>query len=268
MEPADPKIAMENSPTALIADDEAELRRYLKSLLAELWPELEICAEAVNGIEALEAIGRLSPQIAFLDIRMPGLTGLEVAAELGPASPCHLVFVTAYDEYAVTAFEQQAVDYLLKPVTGERLNQTVRRLKRKLERAAAPPPWMATLARELLEKMPAVEKGAESLQWLRVQRGGGVELVAVTDVVYFQAQDKYTAAVTRDRTHLLRISIRHLTAQLDPDAFWQIHRGTIVKVSQIDKIDRSLTGRGLIRLKDRPETLTVSRPYLKLFKQM
>jgi DNA-binding LytR/AlgR family response regulator len=268
MAQADQKIAVGKGPTALIADDEAELRRYLKTLLAELWPELAICAEAANGIEALEAIGRLTPQIAFLDIRMPGLTGLEVAAELGPSSSCHLVFVTAYDEYAVTAFEKQAVDYLLKPVTGERLNQTVRRLKRKLERATAPPPWMATLAQELLEKMPAGEKKPDFLHWLRVQRGDGVELVPVTDVVYFQAQDKYTAAVTRDRTHLLRTSIRDLTSQLDPDAFWQIHRGTIVKVSQIARVDRSLTGRGLIRLKDRTETLTVSRPYLKLFKQM
>jgi DNA-binding LytR/AlgR family response regulator len=265
---SDQKKVLENPPTALIADDEAELRRYLKALLAELWPELEISAEAANGIEAVELIHRLSPQIAFLDIRMPGLTGLEVAAELGPPSSCHLVFVTAYEEYAVTAFEKQAVDYLLKPVTGERLRQTVRRLKRKLDGATAPPPWMATLAQELLKKMPAGNKGTEPLQWLRVQRGEGVELVAVADVVYFQAQDKYTAAVTRDRTHLLRTSIRDLSAQLDPDAFWQIHRSTIVKVSQIVKVDRSLTGRGLIRLKNRPETLTVSRPYLKLFKQM
>jgi DNA-binding LytR/AlgR family response regulator len=268
MKTSDGKIAAVDSPTAVIADDEAELRRYLKSLLADLWPELAICAEAANGIEALAAIERLDPRIAFLDIRMPGLTGLEVAAELGPSLSCHLVFVTAYDEYAVTAFEKQAVDYLLKPVSGERLSQTVERLKRKLDRASAPPTWMAALAQELLETMPAANKGPEFLQWLRVQRGDGVELVPVSDVIYFQAQDKYTAAVTRNRTHLLRTSIRDLTAQLDPAAFWRIHRSTIVKVSKIAKVDRGLTGRGLIRLKERTETLTVSRPYLHLFKQM
>jgi DNA-binding LytR/AlgR family response regulator len=127
---------------------------------------------------------------------------------------------------------------------------------------------MATLAQELLETMPAADKGPDFLHWLRVQRGDGVELVPVSDVVYFQAQNKYTAAVTKDRTHLLRSSIRELTARLDPAAFWQIHRSTIVRVSQIAKVDRGLTGRGLIRLKDRSETLTVSRPYLHLFKQM
>jgi DNA-binding LytR/AlgR family response regulator len=268
MDQADKKRAGAMAPTALIADDEAELRRYLKTRLAEVWPELEICAEAANGIEALAAIGRLSPQIAFLDIRMPGLTGLEVAAKLEPASACHLVFVTAYDEYAVTAFEKQAVDYLLKPVTSERLSQTVFRLKRKLEQTTAPPAWMAALAQELLENIPAGSKGPDYLKWLRVQRGEGVELVSVSEVVYFQTQDKYTAAVTQNRTHLLRTSIRDLTTQLDPDAFWQIHRSTIVNVSQIAKVGRGLTGRGLIRLKDRTETLTVSRPYLKLFRQM
>jgi DNA-binding LytR/AlgR family response regulator len=227
-----------------------------------------ICAEVANGNEALAVIRRLTPQIAFLDIRMPGLTGLEVTAQLGPSNPCHLVFVTAYDEYAVTAFERQAVDYLLKPVTEKRLSQTVQRLKHKLDQTAMPPPWMATLAQELLDKMPSEKPGTDFLQWLRVQRGEGVELVPVSDVIYFQAQDKYTAAVTQNRTHLLRTSIRDLTSQLDPDLFWRIHRSTIVKVSQIDQVGRGLTGRGLIRLKDRTETLTVSRPYLKLFRQM
>lgn len=268
MEREDQKTAGLAKPAAVIADDEAELRRYLKTLLAELWPELAICAEAANGIEALEAIKRLTPQIAFLDIRMPGLSGLEIAAQLGPASACHLVFVTAYDEYAVTAFEKQAIDYLLKPVTGERLRQTVQRLQLKLDRATLPPPWMAALAQELMGRISAEKKEPDFLHWLRVQRGDGVELVSVSEVVYFQAQDKYTAAVTKVRTHLLRSSIRELTARLDPAAFWQIHRSTIVKVSQIAKVDRGLTGRGLIRLKDRPETLTVSRPYLHLFKQM
>jgi DNA-binding LytR/AlgR family response regulator len=268
MEPADQKIVGRDRPTAVIADDEAELRRYLKSLLADLWPELDICAEAANGIEALEAISGLAPQIAFLDIRMPGLSGLEVAAQLGSANTCHLVFVTAYDEYAVTAFEKQAVDYLLKPVTGKRLSQTVGRLKRKVDQTTAPPPWMADLAQELLEKMSAGIKRPAFLKWLQIQRGDGLELVPVSEVVYFQAQDKYTAAVTKDKTHLLRSSIRDLTAQLDPDAFWQIHRSTIVRISQIAKVDRGLTGRGLIRLKDRAEILSVSRPYLHLFKQM
>ncbi|MDJ0781327.1 MAG: LytTR family DNA-binding domain-containing protein [Desulfosarcinaceae bacterium] len=253
-------------PTAVIVDDEAELRGYLKRLLAALWPELSICAEAADGAQALKLIHDHRPQIAFLDIRMPGLSGLEVAARLTPKRPCHIVFVTAYDTYAVDAFEQRAVDYLLKPITEERLRQTVDCLKEKLA-AAAPPTELAALVADLLAKR-AAERSAPYLEWLRVQRGDGVELVPVADIIYFQSQDKYTGAVSRTRTHLLRTTIRALCAQLDPDRFWQVHRSTIVQVAQIANVDRSLTGRGLIRLKERPETLTVSRPYLQRFRQM
>jgi DNA-binding LytR/AlgR family response regulator len=233
--------------------------------LTDLWPELAICAEAGNGKEALEAVETCSPHIAFLDIRMPGLSGLQVAEVI--AKSCFIVFVTAYDEYAVAAFEKQAVDYLLKPVTRERLQQTVQRLKKRIAEHNAPPPQLAQLARELVDSI-AARPEPKFLQWLRVQRGDSIELIPVKDVIYFRADDKYTTVRTRDREALIRYRIRDLVAQLDPDRFWQIHRGTIVNVSQIDSVSRSLTGRGVIRLKDRSETLTVSRTYLHLFKQM
>lgn len=260
------KIHTDTPPKAIIAEDEAELRTYLRSLLAEMWPELEICAEVGDGVEAVAAIRGHRPQIAFLDIRMPGLSGLQVAEALDGAHACHLVFVTAYDEYAVTAFEKQAVDYLLKPVTRERMGQTVERLQKRLTQTPQPH-HLAQLSRTLIDELRAAPT-PKFLQWLRVQHGDGVELVSVEAVIFLQAQDKYTAVQTRDKSYLLRTSIRDLAAQLDPDAFWQIHRGTIVKVAQIAKVSRSLTGRGVIRLKERPETLTVSRSYLHLFRQM
>ena len=254
-----------DNPTAIIADDEAELRTYLRSLLAKAWPELKISAEVSNGRQAIDAIASTGPQIAFLDIRMPGLSGLQVAEQI--ARNCHIVFVTAYDEFAVMAFEKQAVDYLLKPVSLERIMQTTERLKKLVEEGTGPSPQLAKLAQELADKI-ATAPAPKYLQWLRVQRGDGIELIPMQDVIYLQAGDKYTAVKTRTRESLIRHRIRDLATQLDPDQFWQIHRSTIVNVSQIAKVSRSLTGRGVIRLKDCPETLTVSRRYLYLFKQM
>lgn len=258
--------SVETPPKAVIAEDEAELRIYLSSLLAEMWPELTICAEVGDGVRAVAAIKQHRPQIVFLDIRMPGLSGLQVAETLAQGHDCHLVFVTAYDDYAVAAFERQAVDYLLKPVTRERLGQTIERLQKRLTQTRGPQ-QLAQLTQTLIDELRDAP-APKFLQWLRVQRGDGVELVSVDEVIFLRSEGKYTTVQTRDASHLLRTSIRDLAAQLDPDQFWQIHRGTIVKVAQIDKVSRSLTGRGVIRLKQRPEILTVSRTYLHRFRQM
>lgn len=250
---------------AIIADDERELRNYLKSMLKEAWPELDICGEAVNGYEALELVSLKRPQIAFLDIRMPGLSGLDVAEKI--ARVCRIVFVTAYDQYAVEAFEKEAMDYLVKPVLKERLEQTVSRLTRQLEISDSPPGDISELVGQVIKRLNVKEK-AEYMRWIRIQVRDDIRLIPVDDVVYFKAEDKYTLIITKEGESLIKKSIKELTEELDPDHFWQIHRGSIVNVSNIDKMSRSLTGRGVLKLKDRPELLTVSRNYLHHFKQM
>ncbi len=250
---------------AIIADDERELRTYLKSLLSEIWPELTICGEAKNGKEALTLIETERPQIAFLDIRMPGLTGMDVASKI--AGICRTVFITAFDQYAVEAFEREAVDYLLKPVSKERLTQTIGRLKNQLDASPEPPKQLAEVVEQLLSKLPS-RGGPGFLRWIRTQHKDSLRLIPVEEVDYFRAEDKYTLVITREGESLIKKSIKDLAGELDPGQFWQIHRGIIVNVSRIDKVSRSLTGRGTLKLKDRPELLTVSRNYLHLFKQM
>ena len=250
---------------AVIAEDEQHLRQHLRALLQAAWPELDICAEAANGRAALDAVARHRPQIAFLDIRMPGLSGMEVARHI--AGQCHLVFVTAFDAYAVEAFERQAVDYLLKPVTPERLARTVERLKSRIADRTAPSPDIASAVESILGSLEDKAAGTH-LQWLQVKQSDGLRLLPVAEVVYFQAGDKYTEVVTPTEKALIRTSIRQLTTSLDPRQFWRIHRGTIVNVGRIHRVSRSVTGRGIIKLIGRPETLTVSRRYLHLFKQM
>ena len=250
---------------AIIADDEPELRTYLKSALSEIWPELMVCGEAANGKEALDLAESMRPHVAFLDIRMPGLSGMEVAKRI--AGLCRIVFVTAYDRYAVEAFEREAVDYLLKPVSKERLIQTVSRLKDHLKTPLEPPSGLAEALEQLLSKLPA--KGApDFLRWIRTPHKESVRLIPVEEVIYFKAEDKYTLVITREGESLIRKSIKELAEELDPAQFWQIHRGTIVNVAKIDRVSRSLTGRGVIKLKERPELLTVSRSFLHLFSQM
>ncbi|MBN1106161.1 MAG: response regulator transcription factor [Deltaproteobacteria bacterium] len=247
---------------AIIADDEAPLRQVLRSRLSEVWPELVICGEAKNGIEAMDLVARHRPHIAFLDIKMPGLSGMEVADKI--ADSCRIVFVTAYDEYAVEAFEKAAVDYLLKPVSRERVEKTVKRLKEALETGA-------TLPTEILHRLMirlSREEEFRRLQYVRVQHGDGLRLIPVDDVIYFKVQDKYTLVITREGESLIRKPIRELAEELDPGKFWQIHRGTIVNVRFIDRMSRSLTGKGVITLKDRKETLKVSHRYMHLFRQM
>jgi len=251
-----------NEIRAIIADDEALLRHFLRARLSEVWPELIISGEAQNGKEALALIERHHPHIAFLDIRMPGLTGMEVADKI--AGACRIVFVTAYDAYAVEAFDKEAVDYLLKPVSDERLQKTVMRLKDGLETGAAVP---AETLRRLMIRISG-EDESRRLRYVRIQQGDGVRLVPVDEVVYFKAQDKYTLVVTQEGESLIRTSIRELAGELDPERFWQIHRGIIVNVASIDRMSRSLTGKGVIRLKGRSDTLTVSNRHMHLFRQM
>ena len=250
---------------AIIADDEKELRTYLKNMLAETWPELEICGEAVNGREALEMVDAFAPQIAFLDIKMPGLSGLDVAKNI--AGLCRIVFITAFDQYAVEAFEREAVDYLVKPVTKKRLAQTIHRLKKQLQSSLEPPADVVKMMTQVLANLQ-INASAGYLQWIKTQHKENVRLIPVEEVDYFQAEDKYTLVITAKEEALIKKSIKELSRELDPHKFWQIHRGTIVNISRIETVGRSLTGRGILRLKNRSNSLTVSRQYLHLFKQM
>lgn len=253
------------NPEAIIADDEAQLRIHLKSKLADLWPELIICGEAENGFEALDLIESCRPAIAFLDIKMPGLSGIEVAQKV--STNCRVVFITAFDQYAIEAFENEAVDYILKPVTDKRLQKTIQRLKKQISGISNPPldfsQTMDRLLATLKDKQPA-----GYLKWIKVRHGEEVRLIAIDDVCYFKAEDKYTVVKTREGESLIKKSIRQLTEELDPDQFWRIHRGTIISISQISRVSRSFAGRLTIKLKDLPETLTVSRSSAHLFKQM
>ncbi|MCX5805649.1 MAG: LytTR family DNA-binding domain-containing protein [Proteobacteria bacterium] len=250
---------------AIIADDEKELRVYLRSILSEVWPELVICGEAKNGNETLALVESMKPQIAFLDIKMPGLSGMEVAKKI--ANICRIVFVTAYDQYAVEAFEREAVDYLLKPVSKDRLVQTVERLKNQLNASVEPPDGLADVVEQIISRLPD-RRGMEFLRWIRTQHKDTIRLIPVDEVDYFSAEDKYTLVMTKEGESLIKKSIKELVQELDPGQFWQIHRGTIVNVARIDKVSRSITGRGMLKLKERPELLTVSRNYLHLFRQM
>jgi DNA-binding LytR/AlgR family response regulator len=252
------------SVRALIADDEANLAEHLRARLSALWPELEVLPLAANGIEALRAIEEDAPAIAFLDIRMPGLTGLDVARRID--SGTHLVFVTAYDQYAVEAFDRDAVDYVLKPLTDERLVRCIERLKKKLAGAEKPPALDEVLAR-LARALPG-SGGTGRLRWIRALKGELVQQIAVDDVLYFQASDKYTCVLTRAGESLIRMPLAELAEQLDPEVFWQIHRGTVVNMNEVASTRRDLGGRVFVKLKDGGAELAVSRAYAQKFKQM
>jgi DNA-binding LytR/AlgR family response regulator len=246
-------------PTALIAEDEPMMRAQLKGRLTVAWPELEIVAEAGNGEEALALADEKRPDIAFLDIRMPVMSGLDVAREL--AGRCHVVFVTAYDEYAVAAFDEGAVDYVLKPPMPERIAKVVARLKTRL--ALAPLDLTALLA-----KLAARDEGGGPLKWIRASLGTSMKMIAVDDVLYFRAEDKYTKVVTADVEALIRKPIKELFDALDPGMFWQIHRGAIVSLRAIARVDRDWRGEPVIVLKGRDEKLAVSRTFAHRFKAM
>jgi DNA-binding LytR/AlgR family response regulator len=246
-------------PTALIAEDEPMLRAQLRTRLGEAWPELTIVAEAENGEQALALFDERKPDIAFLDIRMPLVSGLEVARAL--SGRCHIVFVTAYDEYAVAAFDEGAVDYVLKPVAAERIAKVATRLK---QRVSTPPLDLAAL----IAKLAGREEGGGPLKWIRASLGSVMQVIAVADVVYFQAEDKYTKVVTRESEALIKKPIKDLFDELDQEVFWQIHRGTIVNLNAIARIERDWRDQPVITLKSRPEKLTVSRTFAHSFKTM
>jgi DNA-binding LytR/AlgR family response regulator len=255
-----------STPVAVLAEDEALLRKALRDALSRAWPELTIAAECEDGASALEAIAEHAPDVAFLDIRMPGLTGLEVAAAASDASPrTRIVFTTAYDQYAIDAFERGAVDYLLKPVSHERLLATVQRLQARAEASANDAAALAELLRKLGAALPP---SRSSLTWITASNGRETRLIGIDEVIYFRAADKYTTVVTADGEALLRTPIKDLLATLDGTQFKQIHRSTIVNLHAIASVARDDGGRGILRLKARPETLAVSQPFMALFRGM
>ena len=247
---------------AILADDEALLSLSLKAALSQVWPELEIVAAVSNGIEAVQAAERLQPDFAFLDIQMPGMSGLEAAAEIadrmGDAAPA-VVFVTAYDEFATKAFELAAADYVLKPVSQGRLAATVARLKAKQH-------GLLELARQL-RALGTLAPKSEALRQVRAGAGNAVKLIPIEEVCYFEAADKYTTVVTAGGEDLIRTPLKDLAAQL-PANFQQVHRGTIVNLAQVVAAVRDETGRISLKLRSRKEMLAVSRVYADLFKAM
>ncbi len=253
--------------TALIADDEPVLVDFLKDELAVLWPELKIVAVAGNGVDAMRLIDELSPSVAFLDIRMPGLTGLEVASKLQHEKVApHVVFVTAYSQYAVEAFEREAADYLLKPPTRERLGRVVNKLKRQLAMTNGAPAAGELLAR--LAAAVAQTPTTPRLEWIRAAHGNETRVIAIDEVIYFEANIKYVSVFTAAGESLIRTPLKELIDGLDANRFWQVHRGTVVAVKHIAGTTRDFRGRTLLRLKQRSEELLVSRPFLHLFRQM
>jgi len=264
-------------PKALIAEDEPLLAETLAAELKAVWPELEIVARAGDGLSAVEKALALLPDVLFLDIRMPGLTGLDVAQRVvdrWPADRAHpqIVFVTAYDQYAVDAFDYAAADYLLKPVERARLERTVERLEQHLAPAAidsSPPPNLQHLLGEIRRAM-GQGGGARSggLRVIRAAVGNSVRLIPVEEVYYFQATDKYVSVITADGEALLRTSLKELSDDLDPERFWQIHRGTIVNIAEVRAAVRDRLGHLSVQLKSRTELLPVSRAYADRFKQM
>lgn len=257
--------------TALIAEDEPILAATLAQALKRLWPELEIAAICPNGVDAVDKALALRPDILFFDIKMPGKTGLEAAEELteqwsGPQPFPQIVFVTAYDDYAVDAFEHAAADYVLKPVNDARLGKTIERLRQRLAARSEPGDLSQLLSqmRALMPAAPAVER----LSVIRAAVGNQVRMIPVADVVYFEATDKYINVVTKDSEALIRVSLKELLPQLDEKVFWQIHRGTIVNASRVASAMRDEAGKLTLRLHSRPEKLRVSPLYAHLFRQM
>lgn len=243
---------------------------YLAFQLLQAWPGLEI-VRAPNGIEALRLIDELAPQVVFLDIQMPGLTGIDLAARLcaGGNAP-RMVFTTAHEHYAAQAFEHEAFDYLLKPIRQERLARTVERLRTAL---AAPAPALPVdalqaLLRQLGGGVPATPVAAAPLQWIRAAAGQETRLIAVEEVIYFQSNDKYTSVFLPDGESLIRTPLRQLKEQLDPQQFWQIHRGVIVAARHVAGTRTDFRGRLHVKLKGREEQLVVSRNYMDVFRQM
>jgi DNA-binding LytR/AlgR family response regulator len=252
-------------PTAIIADDERLMREQLRARLTEVWPDLQVLAEAKNGEEAVAAVQDHRPDLAFLDIRMPGMTGIEAARHIGDA--CHVVFITAYNEYAVDAFEHGAIDYVLKPAEAERLAITVARLKQRL---GSKPSDLGALLTQLTAKLESAGGAAQRnrLQWIQASVGQQLRLIPTAEILFFTSDEKYTRVQTESFEALIRKPIKELIDELDPEQFWQIHRSTIVNAKAIAGVTRDFRGRQLVLIKGHTEKLEVSRNYTHLFKQM
>lgn len=273
-------------PRAIVADDERLMREQLRARLAETWPELEIVAEARNGLEAVELVAQHRPEVVFLDIRMPGASGVEAARRIAQLPPCagadgvederlpEIVFITAYDQHAVEAFEQGAADYVLKPAENERLALTVARLRQRLQaraRGEPAPDAQAPPLQQLLHRLAAhLEPGAapKYLQWIQASVGNGLQMIPVDEVLFFISDEKYTRVQTAQQEALIRKPIKELVDELDPKQFWQIHRSTLVNTRAIAAVTRDLRGRQIVSVKGHPEKLEVSRSYTGLFKGM
>ena len=247
-------------PVAVIAEDEPVLRAQLANLLREVWPECTIAAAAENGFQATRALKEHNPDVMFLDIQMPGPTGLELAQQA--SGRCHVVFVTAYDQYAVSAFEEGAVDYVMKPLSAARLATACKRVKERLSMTPA----------DLRSVLDALAKRATQskpyLRWINASLGSDVKLITVDEICYFRSDTKYTRVVTAEAEFLIRKPLKELLDELDPASFWQVHRSTIVNVNAIGSVSRDFAGRFVVLLKSRKETLSVSQPYAHLFRQM
>jgi DNA-binding LytR/AlgR family response regulator len=271
------------APRAVLADDERLMREQLRARLQEVWPELDIVAEARNGLEAVQLVQAHRPDIVFLDIRMPGLTGIEAARQIAQLPDDdeaesllpEIVFITAYDEYAVQAFEQGVVDYVLKPAERERLALTAQRLRERLaarrdparDAGAAPAMPLQQLLHTLSAKLDPAN-ASPPLQWIQANVGNSITMIAVDEVLFFVSDEKYTRVQTATVEALIRKPIKELVDQLDPQRFWQIHRSTLVNVKAIGGVHRDLRGRQIVSIKGHPEKLEVSRSYAGLFKGM
>jgi DNA-binding LytR/AlgR family response regulator len=248
-----------SAPTAVLAEDEPLLRGELKEMLAAQWPELVICAEAEDGPAAVQALDDHAPAVMFLDIEMPGLSGLEVAQRA--SGRCHVVFVTAYDKYAVAAFEQGAVDYVMKPFSAARLDATISRLRQRL---LEPPADLTGILRSLATTL----QRKDYLRWITAAQGDSLRVITVDEICYFRADHKYTLVVTADSEALIRRPLKALAEEVDPQSFWQIHRSALVNVNAIAGVNRDVRGHLHVKLKARAETLPVGESYVHLFKQM
>jgi DNA-binding LytR/AlgR family response regulator len=260
-------------PTALIADDEPLLVQRLAAHLARLWPELQVVAQARNGREALELFDQHAPQVVFLDVRMPGLSGIDAAR--GMARRAELVFVTAYEQFAVQAFEQGAIDYLVKPFDEARLADTVRRLQARLAAASvaaagpeAGPAQLESVLDRLADRLRGSGIQRAWLQWIKASVGPNVRLIPVEQLIYLRSDEKYTLVVWQGGEALIRKTIRELADELDPDRYAQIHRSVIVNLHQVSQVVRGANDTAEVQLKGRSERLPVSRSYLHLFRQM
>ena len=252
------------APTAVVADDERLMRVQIIARLKEAWPELSIVGEASNGHEAIAIVQSLEPDIVFLDISMPGMDGIQAAQAV--AGRAHVVFVTAHDQYAISAFEHGAVDYLLKPAEPERVALTCQRLRARLEQKPDP---MKDLLAQLSQRLGTGGLNPrEYMRWVQASVGANIRMIPTSDILFFRAEDKYTRVQTRGFEALIRKPIKELIDELDPDEFWQIHRATVVRVDAVEQVSRNFRGHQIVHVKGSEEKLEVSRTFNHLFKQM